>query len=82
MQNATTPIELCPAPFLGLTVQPCGEPCGSAGGFGLFEDGSYLNGKEITPPSTPEYMPVVSQYHVLWLGGSVFASAGRQQNKN
>jgi len=22
-----TPIELCPAPFLSLTVQPCGEPC-------------------------------------------------------
>ncbi len=27
-------IELCPAPFLGLTVQPCrGEPCGSAARF-------------------------------------------------
>jgi hypothetical protein len=24
----TPPIELCPAPSLGLTVQPCGEPCG------------------------------------------------------
>jgi hypothetical protein len=27
------PLELCPAPFLGLPVQPCGEPCGSAAGF-------------------------------------------------
>jgi hypothetical protein len=27
------PIELCPAPFLGLTVQPCGEPCGYVTGF-------------------------------------------------
>jgi hypothetical protein len=26
---APRPIELCPAPFLGLTVQPCGEPCDS-----------------------------------------------------
>jgi hypothetical protein len=28
-----TPTQHCPAPFLGLTVQPCGEPCGSAAGF-------------------------------------------------
>jgi len=27
------PFELCPAPFLGLTVQPCGERCGSPAGF-------------------------------------------------
>jgi len=27
------PIEHCPAPFSGLTVQPCGEPCGSVIGF-------------------------------------------------
>jgi hypothetical protein len=26
------PIEHCPAPFLGLTVQPCREPCGSVAG--------------------------------------------------
>jgi hypothetical protein len=55
-------------------VQPCGEPCGSAGGF---DDGSYLNRKEITPPSRPEYMPVVSTMFYGWevqflhlLGGS------------
>jgi len=29
------PIEHCPAPFVGLTVQPCGEPCGSFAGFDL-----------------------------------------------
>jgi hypothetical protein len=29
----STPIEHFPAPFLGLTVQPCGEPYGSAKGF-------------------------------------------------
>jgi hypothetical protein len=28
-----TPMEHCPASFLGLTVQPCDEPCGSAAGF-------------------------------------------------
>jgi hypothetical protein len=28
--NTPTPIEHCAAPFLGLTVQPCGELCGSA----------------------------------------------------
>jgi hypothetical protein len=27
------PIKLCPGSFLGLTVQPCGEPCGFAAGF-------------------------------------------------
>jgi len=32
-------IELCPAPFLGLTVQPCGEPCGSAEGFDFWTVG-------------------------------------------
>jgi hypothetical protein len=30
------PIEHCLAPFLGLTVQPCGEPCGPAAGFDFF----------------------------------------------
>jgi hypothetical protein len=29
----TPPIEQCPAPFLGLTVHPYGEPCVSAVGF-------------------------------------------------
>jgi hypothetical protein len=29
------PIEHCPPPFLGLTTQPCGEPCGFAAGFGF-----------------------------------------------
>jgi hypothetical protein len=27
------PIEHCPARFLGVTVQPCGEPCGCASGW-------------------------------------------------
>jgi hypothetical protein len=30
------PLEHCPAPFLGLTVRACGEPCGSAPGFDFF----------------------------------------------
>jgi len=30
---AQAPIEPCLATFLGLTVQPRGEPCGSASGF-------------------------------------------------
>jgi hypothetical protein len=31
----STPIEHFPASFLGLTVQPCGEPYGSAAGIGF-----------------------------------------------
>jgi hypothetical protein len=32
-------IQLCPAPFLGLSVQPCGELCGSAARFDFFTVG-------------------------------------------
>jgi hypothetical protein len=32
-ETLCTNVEHCSALFLGLTVQPCGEPCGSAAGF-------------------------------------------------
>lgn len=35
MRDAIYPIEHFPAPFLGMTVQPCGEPYGSAAGIGF-----------------------------------------------
>jgi len=47
-------MEHCPAPFLGLTVQRCGEPCGSAAGF------DFLSAEVIQLVfSTLESMPVV-----------------------
>ncbi len=33
MKRYIPPIELCPVPFLSLTVQPCGELCGSITAF-------------------------------------------------
>ncbi len=43
-----TPIELCPAPFLSLVVQPCGEPCD---GVWIYASGlwhvPYLEGSDV-----------------------------------
>jgi len=38
-RTAPPPHEQCPAPFLGLTVQPCGESCGFVVGLDFLTEG-------------------------------------------
>jgi hypothetical protein len=54
------PNEQCPAPVLGLTVQPCGESCGFVIGFDFLTVKFISNRTEIKLHPTLESMPMVS----------------------
>jgi hypothetical protein len=73
-------LEHCPAPFLGLTVQPCSELCDSAAGFDVFP--VKVIEIEKKPLSSQSRTLCQSLVPYLHLGGSDFKSAERQQNRN
>jgi hypothetical protein len=65
-------MEHCPAPFLGLTVQPCDEPCGSAAGFDFLTVEVIQIGKKMAFLSAWIYASGL--YRGVYLEGSDFGS--------